>query len=90
MLKNLVLSQIELLINESKIGLKPLSKSKIKGFYEYKFDNISIPNFDDICNEIVSFYTEPLYFTTNKNLVITEKLENNLEITNNIQVKKND
>ena len=90
MLKNLVLSQIELLINQSKIGLKPLSKSKIKGFYEYKFDNISIPNFDDICNEIVSFYTEPLYFTTNKNLVITEKLENNLEITNNIQVKKND
>ena len=30
MLKNLVLSEMEILINESKIGLKPLSKIKKK------------------------------------------------------------
>ena len=48
MLKNLVLSQIEILINESEIGLKPLSKTRIKGFNEYHFDKKSIQNFDDI------------------------------------------
>ena len=85
MLKNIVLSHIEILINESKIGLKPLSKTRIKGFNEYHCDNKSMDNIDDISNEIVSFYTEPLSFITNNNL---EKNKNNLEINDVVQVEK--
>ena len=87
-LKNLVLSQIDILINESKIGLKILFNTRIKGFYEYDFDNKSMQDFDNICNEIISFYTEPLSFITNKILINSENIENNLEINNDIHVKK--
>ena len=84
MLKNLILSQMEILIDESKINLKPLSKTRIKGLNEYCFDNNAIKNLDDICNEIVLFTTESLLYISNKNLKISEKTENNLEISNNI------
>ena len=84
MLKNLILSQMEILIDESKINLKPLSKTRIKGLNEYFFDNNAIKNLDDICNEIVLFTTESLLYISNKNLKISEKTENNLEISNNI------
>ena len=66
MLKNLVLSQMEILIDESKMGLKPLSKTRIKGLNEYSFDNSAVKNLDDICNEIALFDTESLSYTSNK------------------------